>query len=68
MSERKTTLNDKFIDRLSFSEKGQYIVRDADLPGFFLVIGVRRKTFTVQAEFWKARHPAHHAQGAGHER
>ncbi|HZZ70216.1 MAG TPA: hypothetical protein VFE18_18740 [Phenylobacterium sp.] len=35
------------------SEKVQYIIRDADLPGFFLVIGVRRKTFTVQADHWK---------------
>jgi integrase len=69
MSERKTTLNDKTIDRLPFSEKGQYIVRDADLPGFFLVIGVRRKTFTVQAEFWKhgIRHTTRRALGTSAE-
>jgi hypothetical protein len=32
MSERKTTLNDKTVDRLAFSEEGQYIVRDPDRP------------------------------------
>jgi hypothetical protein len=65
MSERKTTLNDKIIDRLPFSGKGQYIVRDADLPGFFLIIGVRRKTFTVQAEFRRhgVRHTTRRALG-----
>jgi integrase len=69
MIERRTTLNDKTVDRLPFSEKGQYIVRDADLPGFFLVIGVRRKTFTAQAEFWKhgVRHTTRRALGTSAE-
>ena len=53
MSELKATLNDKMIVRLAAADSGQYIVRDADLAGFFLVVGKRKKTFTVQADFWK---------------
>lgn len=53
MSELKATLNDKMISRLAPADTGQYIVRDADLTGFFLVVGKRKKTFTVQADFWK---------------
>jgi len=43
-------LTDKLIATLSLAEEGQYYVRDTELPGFQLVIGVRRKTFSVQAE------------------
>ena len=53
MSDLKATLNDKMIGRLALADKGQYVVRDADLRGFFLTIGTRRKTFTVQGECWK---------------
>lgn len=53
MSDFKTSLNDKMIGRLAQADKGQYVVRDADLKGFFLVVGTRRKTFTVQGEYWE---------------
>jgi hypothetical protein len=53
MSDLKATLNDKVIGRLPPADKGQYIVRDTELSGFFIVVGARRKTFTVQGEFWK---------------
>lgn len=53
MSDLKATLNDKMIRRLGLADKGQYIVRDTELRGFFLVIGTRKKTFTVQGEFWQ---------------
>lgn len=53
MSDLKATLNDKVISRLPPADKGQYVVRDTDLRGFFVVVGARRKTFTVQGEFWK---------------
>ena len=44
-----TRLTDEAVRRLRPAEEaGQYIVRDADLPGFFLVVGRRAKTFTVQ--------------------
>jgi integrase len=53
MSELRASLNDKMIARLTPADKGQYIVRDADLAGFFVVVGIRKKTFTVQADFRK---------------
>lgn len=53
MSDLKATLNDKVISRLPPADQGQYVVRDTDLRGFFVVVGARRKTFTVQGEFWK---------------
>lgn len=53
MSDLKATLNDKVISRLPPADKGQYVVRDTELKGFFLVVGSRKKTFTVQGEFWK---------------
>ncbi len=53
MSDLKATLNDKMIGRLALADKGQYLVRDTDLTGFFLVIGTKKKTFTVQGEFWR---------------
>ncbi|HEX3886228.1 MAG TPA: Arm DNA-binding domain-containing protein, partial [Phenylobacterium sp.] len=53
MSDLKLSLNDKVIARFALAEKGQYVIRDVDLPGFFLVVGTGRKTFTVQGEFWK---------------
>lgn len=53
MSDLKATLNDKMIARLSLADKGQYVVRDTELKGFFLVIGKKKKTFTVQGEFWR---------------
>jgi len=53
MSDFKASLNDKMIARLAFADEGQYVVRDTDLKGFFLVIGKRRMTFTVLGEFWE---------------
>jgi hypothetical protein len=31
----------------------QHKVRDSELPGFFVLIGKRRKTFMAQGEFWR---------------
>jgi integrase len=53
MSDLKATLNDKMISRLGLSDDGQYVVRDSEMKGFFLVVGKRKKTFTVQGEFRK---------------
>ncbi|HEY3949154.1 integrase arm-type DNA-binding domain-containing protein [Phenylobacterium sp.] len=53
MERPRTSLNDRIIGRLQPAESGQYIVRDADLAGFFVVVGTRKKTFTVQCDFWK---------------
>jgi integrase len=38
---------------LPYADDGQYKVRDADLPGFFVLIGKRRKSFMAQGEFWR---------------
>lgn len=53
MSDLKMTLSDKAVLRLSLANKGQYLVRDTEMRGFFLVVGVNKKTFTVQGEHWK---------------
>ncbi len=53
MSDLKASLNDKLIARLTPADQGQYIVRDSDLTGFFVVVGTKRRTFTVQADFRK---------------
>lgn len=53
MSDLKANLNDKMIGRLSLSDDGQYVVRDTEMKGFFVVVGKRKKTFTVQGEYRK---------------
>lgn len=53
MSDLKMALSDKAILRLAPAEKGQYLVRDTEMKGFFLIVGAKRKTFTVQGEHWK---------------
>ena len=46
----RLALTDKAILALEFSDSGQRIVRDAELPGFFLMVGKRTKTFMVQGD------------------
>jgi hypothetical protein len=50
MSDLKVTLNDKMIRRLGLADEGQYVVRDSEMKGFFIVMGKRKKTFTAQGE------------------
>lgn len=50
MSTLRAHLTDRTVDRLPLAICGQYIVRDAELKGFFVVVGTKRKTFTVQGE------------------
>jgi hypothetical protein len=52
MGDERQILTDKTIARLCGGEK-QYKVRDSELPGFFVLIGKRRKTFMAQGEFWR---------------
>jgi integrase len=52
MADQREVLTDKSIARLSAGET-QYKVRDRELPGFFVLIGKRRKTFMAQGEFWR---------------
>lgn len=53
MADIKLSLNDRVLLQLPFAERGQYLARDEDLRGFYVVIGARTKTFTVKGEFWK---------------
>lgn len=50
MADMRIPLNDKTIERLLAPAKGRYIVRDTDQKGFFLMVGVRKKTFMVQGD------------------
>ena len=46
----RLALSDKVIIALRFASSGQHIVRDAELPGFFVMIGKRTKTFIAQGD------------------
>lgn len=42
-------LTDRYIAELPFADGASYAARD-DLPGFFVTVGKRKKTFTVQCD------------------
>ena len=50
MNMQPTKLTKEVLDRLPPAATGQYVVRDTDEPGFFVVVGARTKTFTVQVD------------------
>jgi integrase len=50
MHPTRLALTDKVILRLPFTASGQRLVRDAELSGFFVVVGKRTKTFMVQGD------------------
>ena len=52
MTAARISFTDKSVASLPFATAGQTIVRDADLPGFFLKIGTRTKAFMVQGDLW----------------
>ena len=53
MTALQMSLTDRAIEKLPLATDGQYVVRDTELKGFLLVIGKRRKTFTVKGEGWQ---------------
>jgi integrase len=53
MADQRQVLTDKNVARLPFAREKQYKVRDRELPGFFVLIGKRRKSFMAQGEFWR---------------
>jgi hypothetical protein len=53
MADQRQILTDKSVSRLPFAREKQYKVRDSELPGFFVLIGKRRKSFMAQCEFWR---------------
>jgi hypothetical protein len=50
MHPTRPALTDKAILGLPFTTSGQRLVRDAELSGFFVVVGRRTKTFMVQGD------------------
>lgn len=53
MADQRQIITDKNIARLPFAREVQYKVRDSELPGFFVLIGKRRKSFMAQGECWR---------------
>jgi hypothetical protein len=50
MHHARTRLTDAAVRALPLAGEGQYIVRDTELPGFFVVVGTRTKTYTIQTD------------------
>jgi integrase len=50
MNTQAAKLTKEVMDRLPPAASGQYTVRDTEEPGFFVVVGARTKTFTVQVD------------------
>lgn len=46
----RLALTDKAVLGLPFTTGGQTVVRDADVPGFFVRCGTRTKTYYVQGD------------------
>src|SRR5579864_9648095 len=53
MADQRQVLTDKNVARLPFASEKQYKVRDSELPGLFVLVGKRRKSFMAQGEFWR---------------
>lgn len=47
---RRARLGNKLVRRLPLARAGQYVVRDEALPGFFVVVGQRARTYTIQVD------------------
>ena len=50
MTDIRISLTDKTIAQLPAPKDGWYLARDTELKGFFVVIGKRKRTFTVQGD------------------
>jgi site-specific recombinase XerD len=53
MADIRTLLTDKTIAQLPAADDGWYLARDTELKGFFVVVGKRKRTFTVQGDIRK---------------
>ena len=53
MADQRQSLTDRRIAYLPLAREKQYKVRDSGLPGFFVLVGKRRKSFMVHGEFWR---------------
>jgi integrase len=52
MSVERLPFTDRALAALPFVGKGQLVVRDSDLAGFFVRIGTGTKTYMVQGDLW----------------
>jgi integrase len=50
MSDIRIPLSDKTIAQLPTPADGWYLARDTELKGFFVVVGKKKRTFTVQGD------------------
>ena len=50
MNDFRVLLTDKTIARMPIPDDGWYLVRDTELRGFFVVVGKRKRTFTIQGD------------------
>jgi site-specific recombinase XerD len=50
MTDVRVLLTDKTIAQLPAPEEGWYLARDTELKGFFVVVGKRKRTFTIQGD------------------
>jgi site-specific recombinase XerD len=50
MADIRILLTDKTIAQLPSPKDGWYLARDTELKGFFVVVGKRKRTFTVQGD------------------
>lgn len=46
----KAKLTERFVDSLPFTQEGQAVYTDEDLPGFGIVIGTKSKTYFAQRD------------------
>jgi integrase len=53
MADVRLLLTDKAIAQLAPPDDGWYLARDTELRGFFVVVGKRKRTFTVQGDLRK---------------
>jgi integrase len=50
MPDVRIALTDKTVAGLPLATNGQYLARDTELPGFFLLVGKTKKTYTIQGD------------------
>lgn len=50
MPDTRIALTDKTVSALPLAAKGQYLARDTELGGFFVLVGKTKKTYTIQGD------------------
>jgi integrase len=56
MAAERVPFSDRTLAALPLAVKGQVVIRDSDLAGFFVRIGTRTKTYMVQGDLWTGGH------------